>query len=168
MYFIGIATIVALTGILSTALLISVVAQKLALNRSEKYVHHFVLQIELEKQCRHQAANVIKLALKVWLLKRKRQRNTFEYFRAQRHLIESIHLNHQLKHKQKQFIDTCIGFPEVITLQRESNDKIQETRKHSIIMQKKIEQIEFTLENINQTIIHMQKTLDYLVNKPSL
>lgn len=164
----SIATIVALTGIMSTALLISVVAQKLTMNRSEKYVHYFVLQIDLEKQRRHQAANVIKSALRVWYLKRKRQQHSFSYFRAQRRLMESIHLNHQLKHEGKQFIDTCIGFPEVITLQRESNKKIQETTKHSMILQKKIEEIELTITNMNQMIINMQRTLDCFLKKPPL
>lgn len=138
--------------------MISVVAQKLTLTRSEKYVHDFVLQIDLEKKRRYQAANVIKSALKVWYLKRKRQRDSFEYFCARRKLIQSIHLNHELKHERKQFIDTCVGFPEIITLQRESHNRIHETTKCSMIMQKKIEQIEVTLMNI-------EKTLDCLLNK---
>jgi hypothetical protein len=52
--------------------LIAVLAQKLILNRWEKYVHNFVLNIELAKERRIEAANVIKYALKLWLLKRKR------------------------------------------------------------------------------------------------
>jgi hypothetical protein len=41
---------IGLLGILSTALIISVLAQKLELSRSEKYVHNFVLNIELAKE----------------------------------------------------------------------------------------------------------------------
>ncbi|CAF5030258.1 unnamed protein product, partial [Rotaria sp. Silwood1] len=61
-----IAAMIALVGVLSTALLISVLAQKLVMDRWEKYVHNFVLDIELSKNRKIQAANVIKFVLKRW------------------------------------------------------------------------------------------------------
>ncbi|CAF4650158.1 unnamed protein product [Rotaria sp. Silwood1] len=66
-----IAAIIALVGVLSTALLISVLAQKLVMNRWEKYVNNFVLNVELAKECKLNAANMIKFALKVWCMKKK-------------------------------------------------------------------------------------------------
>ncbi|CAF1549412.1 unnamed protein product, partial [Rotaria sordida] len=75
------------TKLWTNALLISVLAQKLKLTRSEKYVHSFVLDIELAKKRKHQAANVIKFAIKIWYLKRKHRSTSTEYIKVQRRLI---------------------------------------------------------------------------------
>ncbi|CAF5092970.1 unnamed protein product, partial [Rotaria sp. Silwood1] len=45
-----VAAMTGLVGIFSTALLIAVLTQKLLMNRWEKYVHNFVLDIELAKK----------------------------------------------------------------------------------------------------------------------
>jgi hypothetical protein len=161
-FYVGIATIIGLIGILSTALLISVLAQKLKLIRSEKYVHNFVLNIQLAKERKIQAANVIQCVVRVWYLKRKYQSSSNEYIQAQRRLFRSIHFNQQLKHKQKQLIDNCIGFPELVSTQRQITVHLQQNTQQSILIKSKIEQIEEKLIQINQTMINLQKTLNHL------
>ncbi|CAF3477244.1 unnamed protein product [Rotaria sp. Silwood1] len=59
-----VAAMTGLVGIFSTALLIAVLTQKLLMNRWEKYVHNFVLDIELAKKRKINAANVIKFSFK--------------------------------------------------------------------------------------------------------
>ena len=65
LYFLVIATISSLIGILSSSLLVAVLAQKLLLSREEKYLHTFVLNTELSKKHHYYAANVVKFSIKV-------------------------------------------------------------------------------------------------------
>jgi hypothetical protein len=128
-------------------------------------VHNFVLNTELAKQCKNQAANVIKFALKVWYLKRKTSRTSMQYIAAQRRLFRSVLINQQLKQKQRRLIDQCVGIPELLAAQRETNDKVQENTQRLTIMQLKVDKIEEKIININQTTMNIQNTLNVLLNK---
>jgi hypothetical protein len=161
----GVAAITALVGVLSTALLISVLTQKLQLSRSEKYVHNFVLKIELSKQHKSQAANIVKFALRVWYLKRKSNRSSTRYITAQRRLLRSILISQQIKQEQRKLIDNCVGVPELLNIQRETNDKSQENADRLITMQLKVDQIEEKLVNINQTMMNIENSLHLVLDK---
>ena len=152
-------------GVLSTALLISVLAQKLELSRSEKYVHNFVLNMKIAKERKNHAANVIKFVLKLWFLKRKHQPTSNEYIKAQRGLVRSMHFNQQLKQEQKKLIDSCIGIPELVVMQRETNDKIRENTQTLLIMNLKVDKIEEKLGDMNHAITNIQDTLHLLLNR---
>uniref|UniRef100_A0A665SZT7 Potassium intermediate/small conductance calcium-activated channel, subfamily N, member 4 n=1 Tax=Echeneis naucrates TaxID=173247 RepID=A0A665SZT7_ECHNA len=54
-------------GVACTAMLVAVVTKKLALNKGEKHVHFFMLDIQISKRIRHAAANVLR---ECWLLHR--------------------------------------------------------------------------------------------------
>ncbi|CAF1546905.1 unnamed protein product, partial [Adineta steineri] len=127
----------------------------------EKYVHNFVLNIGLGKERQIQAANIIKYAIKRWYLNRKHQSLTSEYIKIQRRLYRSIHFNQRLKREQKKVIDSCIGLPELITAQRESNDKI----KKLMSMEVKVDRIEKNVADMNTTMNSIRNTLDLLLNK---
>jgi hypothetical protein len=161
----GVAAITGLIGVLSTALLISVLAQKLMLTRSEKYVHNFVLKIGLAKECKNQSANVVKYALKLWFLKRKHRFSSMQCITVQRKLFRSILDNQLLKQEQRQLVDNCVGLPELLTTQRETNDRGQENTQRLTIMQLKVEKIEEKLMDINQTMFNIHNTLNVLLNK---
>ncbi|CAF3597163.1 unnamed protein product [Adineta steineri] len=163
----SVATIIAMIGVLSTALLISVLAQKLELSRSEKYVHNFVLNIKLAKERKNHAANVVKFVVKLWYLKRKHRPISNEYIKAQRELVRSIHFNQQLKQDQKKLIDSCIGMPELIVMQRDSNDKIRENTQTLSIMKVKVDKIEEKLGDMDHAMINIQNTLHLVLNKIS-
>ena len=143
----GIAAIIALIGIFSTALLISVLAQKLRFTRAEKYVYNFILKRQLAEQRRAQAANIIKYAWIVWYLQRKCAARSTIYIEIQRKLVRSIHFNQRLKHNQTDLSDHCIGFPEIMITQREMNEQIQKMLQRSI-------QMEETIVQINQRLIN--------------
>ena len=81
---------------------------------------------------------MIKCALRVWYLKRKYRPISDEYIKAQRRLVRSIHFNQQLKQEQTKLVDNCIGFPELLTTQREINVEIRQNTHRSIIMQLKM------------------------------
>ncbi|CAF1679226.1 unnamed protein product [Adineta ricciae] len=152
-------------GVLSTALLISVLARKLELSRAEKYVHNFVLNMKLVKDRKHQASNVIKFVLKLWILRRKNQASSNEFLKAQRGLVRSMHFNQQIKQEQKKLVDNCVGMPELIIMQRDTNDKTYENTSTLIVMKGKIEKIEEKLCQIDQTMIDIQNSLRILSNQ---
>jgi len=161
----GVAAITAMIGVLSTALLISVLAQKLELSRSEKYVHNFVLNMKIAKERKTHAANVIKFVLKLWFLKRKRQPTSNEYIQAQRGLVRSMHFNQQLKQEQKKLIDNCTGLPELVLMQHDTNDRTRENTQTLSIMKFKVDKIEEKLTDMNQAITNIQNTLHLLLNR---
>ncbi len=130
-------------------------------------MHNFVLNIEFAKERQNQAANVIKFALKFWYIKRNHRPRSTEYIKAQRRLVRSIHFNQQLKQEQKKLTDNCIGFPELMTIEREAIVKIQQNTQRSIITKSKIDQIEEKLVDMNQTMVNIQNTLNLLLNKIS-
>jgi hypothetical protein len=154
-----------LVGVFSTALLISVLAQKLKLTRSEKYVHNFVLNIGLAKERKNQAVNIIICAVRAWYLKRKHLPTSIEYIKAQRRLFRSIHFNQQLKREQNKLIDNCIGLPELLTIQREVNAKTEDSQLQMSTMKSKVDQIEEKLTDMNQTMINIQNTLNVLLQR---
>ncbi|CAF1505181.1 unnamed protein product [Adineta ricciae] len=161
----SVAAITAMIGVLSTALLISVLARKLELSRAEKYVHNFVLNMKLVKDRKHQASNVIKFVLKLWILRRKNQASSNEFLKAQRGLVRSMHFNQQIKQEQKKLVDNCVGMPELIIMQRDTNDKTYENTSTLIVMKGKIEKIEEKLCQIDQTMIDIQNSLRILSNQ---
>jgi hypothetical protein len=165
--FIGVAAVVALVGVLSTALLISVLTQKLELSRSEKYVHNFVLKIGLAEDQKIQAANVMKFAIKLWYLKRKQLSASLEYTKTQRRLFRAIHFNKRLKQKQQKLVDNCIGLPELLTVQRETRDRTEDTAQLLATMSSKIEKIESELAWTSQTMTNIRSTLGLLLDRMS-
>ncbi|CAF4155014.1 unnamed protein product, partial [Rotaria sordida] len=113
-----IASATGLIGILTTALLITVLTQKLLLNRWEKYVHSFVLNVELAKNRKIQAANIIKFAFQAWNLKKKNvSESSIRYLRAQQRLFQSIRSLHEIKQKQRQLVDNCVDQIDIISVQ---------------------------------------------------
>jgi len=124
-FVLGVATIIAFSGISSTALLVSVIAQKLAFTRWEKYVYNFILNIELAKERKSQAANVIKYAIKVWYLKRKNKHKSIQCIKAQWRLFQSIRIVREVKLEQRQSVDSSVVLADLCALQRDGNDKTE-------------------------------------------
>ncbi|CAF4679298.1 unnamed protein product [Rotaria sp. Silwood1] len=167
-----IAAMIGLIGVLSTALLISVLAQKLMMNRSEKYVHNFVLNIELSKKRKMEAANVIKYAFKVWHMKKKNVTvSAVRYLQIQRQLFQSIHSLHETKQQQAQLVDNCVDQIDIIALQRNTSVQTSEVTEELQTMKVNINDMKEELMamniNMNNTINNMQRTLNMLLNKVS-
>ena len=160
----GVAALTGLIGVFSTALLISVLAQKLQLTRSEKYVHHFDLNIQLAKERKHHAANIIKFALQVWFFKRKSHHRAHRLLRAHRKLFHSIHLIQQLDLMQRNLNENCVGLPELVTLQRDMIIKTEQTEEDLTVMKARMKRMEEKLSHIDQTIGEIHHTLDLFVS----
>ncbi|CAF3128291.1 unnamed protein product [Rotaria socialis] len=166
----GIAALIGLIGVFSTALIIAVLAQKLLLNRWEKHVHNFVLNIELAKDRRILAANVVKGTIRVWYLRNKiKSGSSFRYLQAQRQLLQSVHMLQQTKQEQRKLVDSCIDQTDILTLQRNTSDKTREVSQQLKIMKVKMDRIERELAEMNiymnNAIRDIQNTLNTLLDK---
>ncbi|UJR32651.1 hypothetical protein I4U23_020111 [Adineta vaga] len=153
----GITAIIGLFGLLSSALLITVLSQKLQLTREEKYIHTFVLNMQLSKDHQYQAANVVKFAIKVWYLKRQNKQTFMQSLQAQRQLYRSIHYLQQTKRQQGYLVDSCIGLHEVMTLQRNINTQYDETLQQMTQMKNDIRKTRKDLNNISKAMNNMQR-----------
>jgi hypothetical protein len=161
----AVGSVIAFIGVLVTALLISVVAQKLALTRSEKYVHTFVSDIELSRERRIQAANVIKFAMKVWYLQRKDRLRSIRYIKAQRSLCRSIYILRKIRHKQRKLTENCLGIVELTNVQRYTSIKTKIIAREVTIIKIKMDKIEEKFGDMNITMNNIQHTLHLLLNK---
>ncbi|CAF4985119.1 unnamed protein product [Rotaria sp. Silwood1] len=161
----GIATIVGLIGLLSSAILIAILTQKLLLTREEKYVHTFVLNTRLEKKRKNQAANVIKFAIKVWYLKRRNKSTSIEYLLTQRKVFRSIHHLQKIRQNQRNLIDICVDLTDLMTIHRDTSVQTRETVGQIVAIKTDIKKIEEELKNINYCMNTLQNTLNVLVDR---
>ncbi|CAM2727218.1 unnamed protein product [Rotaria socialis] len=161
----SVTVIGALVGTFATALLISVLAQTFVLTRWEKYVYSFVLNTEVAKKRKIQAANVIKFAVKVWYLRRKNKAQSFRFIKAQWVLFQSIHAIQKLKREQRNLTDSFCTLPDLLILQRDSNRTteklVQHTNKMKIIMDK----IDEKFTSMDQTMNNIQSTINSLLDR---
>ncbi|CAF3140641.1 unnamed protein product [Rotaria sp. Silwood2] len=162
-----VAAMVSLVGILTTAVFITVLTQKLLMNRWEKYVHNFVLDVELAKERKIQAANVIKFAFLAWYIKKKNvSSSSFLYLQAQRRLFQAIRSLHLIKRKQGQLVDSCIDQIDLIATERNTNTQISGVTEQLQTMEVKMYNVEEKLVemniNINNIMNDIQKILSML------
>ncbi|CAF4047304.1 unnamed protein product [Rotaria sp. Silwood2] len=168
----AISAMTSLVGVFSTAVIIAVLAQKLLLNRWEKYVHNFVLNIQLSKEQKMHAANVVKFALKVWCMRHKNASgSSIQYIRAQRQLFQSIRSLHRVKQQQAKLVDRCIDHIDLLAIQRNTSVQTYESADQLKMMKVKVNNIEEKLiemnTNMNNTINDIHKKLDMLLDKDS-
>jgi hypothetical protein len=129
-------------------------------------VHSFVLNTELAKQHKAQAANIIKHALRIWIWERtNKPLSSIQHLEEQRKLFRSIDIIHHIKQKERKLIDNNIGLPEIVTLQRETNTTTDKTMQKLTHLELKIDSLEDQINNVNYTMNSIQTTLDLLVDK---
>ena len=144
-----------MVGILSTALLISILTQKLVLSRWEKYVYHLILNLHLTKEEKHQAANVIKFAIKFWLVKKLKRFASFDRMKFQWKLFRSIQHLQQIKLDKRNCQDQCLVLPDLYNLQLNQIHHI-ETIEHDI---------KSLVHHYDEKLNQIQQTLDHLIRK---
>jgi len=154
-----------LIGLLLSALLIAIVAQKLHLTREQKYVHTFVLNTGLAEQRKNQAANIIKFAVKVWYLKRHGKSTSIQYFQAQQKLFRSICYFQSVRQKQRNLVDSCVGFTELMTIERNTSLQTEETVEEIVVIKNEVKKMKKELNNLNHSMNILQNTLNIFLDK---
>ncbi|CAF4996876.1 unnamed protein product [Rotaria sp. Silwood1] len=140
-------------GVFSVALFLALVTRQLVLDRWENYVHTFVLNTELTKEHRNQAANVIKFAFKIWFWKEKHTPlSAMRYLQVQRKLFRSIGIIHQIKQEQRHLPDNTIDLPEIMNIQQNTNVNTDETIRSMAALESKVDKIEEQLASLDYAL----------------
>ena len=151
-------------GIVLSALLVAIIARNLHLTREQNYIQTFALNTQLTKKLQNQAANVIKFAIKSWFLKRQDRSTSMKYFQTQRKLFRSIHSAQTIKHNERILVDSCVGFSELITEQRTTNTRAEETASEIVAIRTEVKSIRHELYGLNRHISVLHDTLNLLLD----
>jgi len=128
-------------------------------------MYNFVLNIDLSKERKHQAANIVKFAVKTWYLKQKDKSNSMQYMKAQWKLFRSIRVIQEVKLEQRNLMNSCIGFIDLYTLQGDGNDKTEKVIQQISTVKGTIDQIEEKFIDMKQTMMNMQFKLNILLSR---
>lgn len=151
---------------IASALLINVVAQKIIFSRWESYVHHYVINSELAKAHREEAANIIKYAFKLWIWKKSRKPlASVQRYRMKRELFQALDHIREIKKTQREIPDASIGLPEIKNLESSTNSKTSETFKRMVAMETKMTNVEGQLNDVKQSINNIENVLNRLADR---
>ncbi|XP_038568444.1 intermediate conductance calcium-activated potassium channel protein 4 isoform X2 [Micropterus salmoides] len=134
-------------GVACTAMLVAVVTKMLALNKGEKHVHFFMLDIQISKRIRHAAANVLR---ECWLLHRTNltKGNRGEQRRHQRYLLEAIRVFRHLRLKQRKlrdYVSEMVDLPKMqmimCDLSANWNNSYREMEQRILSMEHKLDEL---------------------------
>uniref|UniRef100_H3CJ70 Potassium intermediate/small conductance calcium-activated channel, subfamily N, member 4 n=1 Tax=Tetraodon nigroviridis TaxID=99883 RepID=H3CJ70_TETNG len=134
-------------GVACTAMLVAVVTKTLALNKGEKHVHFFMLDIQISKRVRHAAANVLR---ECWLLHRTnvKKGNGGEHRRHQRCLLEAIRVFRHLRLKQRKlrdYVSEMVDLPKMqmimCDLSANWNNSYRELEQRILSMEQKLDEL---------------------------
>lgn len=159
------ATIISIIGILVTALLITVASQKLLLSRWERYVHDFFLNSELAKKRKHQAANIIIYAWRMWRLTKMNKHTSIQYIKTQQAFLKSLDEMKKIKQKQRKLNDNSAGLAELVMAQRDISVTIDQAVHQMAEMKWKLDTVEKKLSDINQTVDIIQNLLSQFLDR---
>lgn len=151
-------TIAVLTGIFGagcTALVVAVLARKLELSRAEKYVHNFVIDVELDKRYKVAAANIVKAGWFVY--KNRKVGKMAQVRRHQRKLLKAIHAIRDVKQEQRRLTDNSISLVEM----SKSQNNIQEAMSR---MEYRQQEIENQVGGMEEKLQNIDSKLDSLFN----
>lgn len=154
----GIAVITGMMGAGCTALVVAVLARKLELSRSEKYVHDFVLDVNLDKRLKNEAANVMKSGWFIYKF-RKLKANSSMALSYQTKLLEAIYNIRQIKAAQRRLVDASITMTEVNKTQNEASRSIEIIRCKQLTLEEKVDNLESKIMSLHDKINAILKHL---------
>ncbi|CAF3859083.1 unnamed protein product [Rotaria magnacalcarata] len=161
----NIAALIALIGIILSAILIAVLLRKLEFSRWEQYVHNFVLNIEISKANNYASANIIKYAIALFCLKQRGRYSSFERLRIQKKLFSWIKTNQSIRQQQRNLIDTCVDRVEPSCSHALTNAINERTTQQCVLMQEKMDRLEKRLVEMNGMMESIQNFLNILLTK---
>ncbi|XP_061188298.1 small conductance calcium-activated potassium channel protein 2-like [Saccostrea echinata] len=130
-------------GVGTTALLITVLAQKLEPSRAEKYVYNFVLKAQLDKRRKTASADAIKNWFQLCRLRRSNNIINMEYIRVHGKLLQAINAMQEAKHKRDSTGESTIGFIEI--------------SKGMSDVEKKTEEVQRSIRDLKSDLVYMQR-----------
>ena len=88
-----------------------------------------------------------------------------QHFKVQRKLLQSIRCLQQIRQEKRNLVDNCVGFTELITMQRNSSVQSEETIEQIVTIKNDVKKIEENVNNINRRMDTLQNTLNILLNE---
>lgn len=154
----GIAVTTGIFGAGVTALVVAVLARKLELSRAEKYVHDFVIDVDLDKRLKHEAANVMRSG---WFIyKYRRQKNnkgkTLSY---EQKLLQAIYNIREIKAAQRRLVDSSVTLVEMHKSQSEMATSIQSIKIRQVVLDEKVDNLESKLLSIHEKLNAIHKAV---------
>ena len=146
----GIAVLTGIFGAGCTALLVAVLARKLELSRAEKYVHNFVIDVELDKRYKHAAANILKAG---WFVYKNRKLDKGGVVRRyQRKLLKAIHSIRDVKQEQRRLVDSSVTMVEMCKMQNSMYETCVRLDLRHIEMESRVSGLEKRLESMDDKL----------------
>ena len=149
----GIAVLTGIFGAGCTALIVAVLARKLEMSRAEKYVHNFVIDVELDKRYKIAAANILKAGWFVY--KNKKMGKMTLVRRYQRKLLKAIHAIRDVKQEQRRLVDSGVTMVEMFKTQNALCESVYNVEAST-------KDMEDIVKNMEQKIVNIDQKLDGL------
>ncbi|XP_066575494.1 intermediate conductance calcium-activated potassium channel protein 4 [Amia ocellicauda] len=161
-------TVCLFTGVMGvgcTAMLVAVLTKKLALNKGEKHVHHFMLDIQITKEVRVAAANVLRAC---WLLHRsdRAKRGGEDSRGRQRQLLEAIRVFRYARLKQRKLRDNASEIVDPSMLQVMLYDLSSNWSKSYKDLEQRIVTMETKLDNLARAFQDTSALLTRIAQQP--
>ncbi len=155
-------------GVFCTALLVALISRKLEFTRAEKYVFQFLKEIELKKELRNCAADIIKQGWLMFKLRSKRLK--FDYnpncsksdlIKIQRKLLVDIQNIRSIRHEQTKITDSSVTVLELYRNQQDSTKIMERLCNVTEKLEIKVSKIEDRIESLE---MHIQSIHSMLMN----
>jgi len=152
-----------LMGVGSMALSVAVLAKHLEQSRSEKYVHTFVQTIALDKRRKNAAANIIKIVIKIFKLRKARagDRSTaMIVYRTE--LSKCIRAMQEAQYKKTHLQECTVGHVEIATELNDTQAMVKAVHDEQKVLAQRIATIESFAINMSA---HLLEIRDHLIKK---
>lgn len=147
----GIAVTTGIFGAGVTALVVAVLARKLELSRSEKYVHDFVIDVDLDKRLKNEAANVMRSGWFIYKYRRIKQ-NSSNSLNYQRKLLEAIYNIREIKAAQRRLVDSSTTLVELYKSHSEMARSVENVKVRQGILDDKMDNLESKILSIHEKL----------------
>ena len=154
----GIAVLTGIMGAGCTALVVAVLARRLELSRSEKYVHDFVIDALLDKRLKNEAANVMKAGWFLYKLKKNNAKSS-QILYHHRKLLAAVYNIREIKAAQRRLIDASVTIIEMGKSQVEISNAVAAMKWRQSNLEEKVESMEGKLSLIYDKVLSISRAL---------
>ena len=159
----GIAVITGILGTGCTALIVAILARKMELSRSEKYVHNFVLEVEIGNKLKVEAANIVKNGWRLYRINRiidKSLADERTVLRLQTKLLKSIYNIRELRDRRRRLTDNAVSLVEVSKSQADVTRGLDHVHLRHIAMEERMSRMEGMLAQIYEKVCRTETAID--------
>ena len=154
----GIAVLTGIMGAGCTALVVAVLARRLELSRSEKYVHDFVIDADLGKRLKNEAANVMKAGWFLYKLKRNKAKSSRILY-YHRKLLQAVYNIREIKAAQRRLIDASVTIVEMGKSQVEMSNAFEAMKWRQLNLEEKVEGMEGKISLIYDKVLSINRAV---------